>query len=424
MTSRKQFHRPVLPIIVFGLLFVAGFFVRTYLASNSIDKLYYDAAEYSSMAKDILQTGLTANCCTHGAGYPLYLAAIYKAFGNDNLQAVRLVQVVTDLGTAFFVFLTAKSLLGKSLAFLAFIIYILNPFTSAYTGLVLSEIWALFLVAVIAYVISIREFYKRKRLIFFLGLLFGFFVITKISFYFFVLTFMIVLPFIITARVRERIVFTVLLLLGLSLSFVYPLYANYQRFGLISVLPPYRTLGNLLYGNFIIGYYPEITSEFNLMSPKYAVMTSEYYFQYAGHPEKYKEYNSRYMKLFWGEMRAHWPDFLRNTVRNIFWVWDKRYLYTYTDPFFPRDTVPLRVGAFTAYILAFVGLFREFKKKGFAVLKKPVISFGILMAIYISVILGMVSTESRLSLPFYPILCIWVAYGFQFLIHSFKNRVL
>ncbi|MCJ7740955.1 glycosyltransferase family 39 protein, partial [Candidatus Microgenomates bacterium] len=131
------------------LFFVLGFFYRLFLSSFATNAFIWDMSSFSKGAGEILNGQIIKDCCYKTQGYSLVLAGIYYLFGFENLFAVRLFQIFLDLVNALLVFGIAKKMFGRKAALVSYILYILNPFTAAYTGLALSEIVTLF------YIVSI-----------------------------------------------------------------------------------------------------------------------------------------------------------------------------------------------------------------------------------------------------------------------------
>lgn len=114
-----------------------------------------DALIYSELARNLLHEHIYGLTRAHGVmptlirlpGYPWFLAACFRIFGDDNFKAVMLVQVVFDLGTCFLVAETARRMLSERAARMAFAVACLCPFTANYTGVALTETTEIFFTA-------------------------------------------------------------------------------------------------------------------------------------------------------------------------------------------------------------------------------------------------------------------------------------
>jgi 4-amino-4-deoxy-L-arabinose transferase-like glycosyltransferase len=114
-----------------------------------------DALIYAEIAKNLLNEHVYGLARATGMfptlirlpGYPLFLAACFKLFGQDNFRAVMLVQLVLDIGTCFIVAETAQKAVSKHAALLAFAFAALCPFTANYVGTALTETTEIFFTA-------------------------------------------------------------------------------------------------------------------------------------------------------------------------------------------------------------------------------------------------------------------------------------
>jgi len=80
-------------------------------------------------------------------GYPLFLAAVFKVFGDANYLAVIWVQVVVDLATCGLIAATAGRLAGRRAGMWALWLAVLCPFTANYAAVAVAECCSLFCVA-------------------------------------------------------------------------------------------------------------------------------------------------------------------------------------------------------------------------------------------------------------------------------------
>ncbi len=84
-------------------------------------------------------------------GYPLFLAACFKVFGDANYVAVLWVQVVVDLGTGLLLAATAARIAGRRAGMWVLWFAVLCPFTANYTAVVVAECLSMFCVALAAF---------------------------------------------------------------------------------------------------------------------------------------------------------------------------------------------------------------------------------------------------------------------------------
>jgi 4-amino-4-deoxy-L-arabinose transferase-like glycosyltransferase len=111
-----------------------------------------DALIYAEIARNLLNNHIYGLARATGIfptlirlpGYPLFLAACFKLFGQDNYRAVMLVQLVLDIGTCYMVAELARRLVSKRAALWAFAFACLCPFTANYVGTPLTETTEIF----------------------------------------------------------------------------------------------------------------------------------------------------------------------------------------------------------------------------------------------------------------------------------------
>jgi hypothetical protein len=84
-------------------------------------------------------------------GYPLFLAACFRLFGDGNYLAVLWAQVVVDLATCVLIAATTSRIAGKRVRMWALWLAALCPFTANYTAVVVAECLSMFCVALAFY---------------------------------------------------------------------------------------------------------------------------------------------------------------------------------------------------------------------------------------------------------------------------------
>ncbi len=393
----------------FVLIFLLfGFFLRFSLASFAPEKFIWDMETYREAAHEILSGRLYAECCNHNAGYGLFVAGVFSLFGRDNLWALRIVQIVIDLLNALLIYEIATSVFGRRIASVSYILYIFNPITASYAGMMMPEVVTIFLIALVAYIVSRKSFANNHWLWLSFGLSLGGLLLTRIAFYYFIFIIMGIIA-IIKCKGIAKFFCIVVSLLGFFIISAYSLLSYNTTYGVWSLTPPYSLGSAGLYLNFYTDYrYPELIRDFPNFNPEYARMVEEYY---ATPLLKKKEFNKRYRALFNQKMKKDWPFFMGNIMRNAIWMWDKKSLYTYEDPFYPRDTFILRIFNIGVFAFFVVGMLKYSIKKLRKSMVQPIFVYSVLLFFYITFAFTIVSNETRHSLPFYPLLFLWAGYG-------------
>ncbi len=152
MFTRKQ------KVIFLSLIILAAAFrlaIVHWLPNDSAG----DSIGYEQIARNVLEqhvyTHVTEAPFTPTLvrlpGYPLFLAAIYSVFGHTNNTAVRVVQALLDTGTCVLVAVLAwlwqpdeRKKMATAIAAMA--LAAVNPFTTIYCAIVLTEVPSTFLI--------------------------------------------------------------------------------------------------------------------------------------------------------------------------------------------------------------------------------------------------------------------------------------
>ncbi|MBI3955017.1 glycosyltransferase family 39 protein, partial [Candidatus Gottesmanbacteria bacterium] len=359
---------------------------------------------------EFLKGGAVADCCNKGLGYSAFLAVIYFIFGPSNLAAVKLLQNVLDLTTAVLIYLTAAKFFSRKAALISMLFYLINPFTSAYTGILLSETLTLFYIVLIAFLVTRSSFRHNVTLWFLCGIVSGLLVFTRITFIYFIFVFVIYLSSRLKSNLKLMMYFMLMFAFGFLVAVSYPIYANYAKFKAISITPPYNIYAGGLYLNFYNDRYAELFRDFDSVNPQFTQIFQEYN---DASLEEISQLRKKFQTLFWEKFKNEWPLFIRNIVRNIFWMWDKYILYPYEDPFYPKDTFFLRwfnIGSIALYFMGVICYIKKSRKESF---NNPLLVFTVLLFFYMTFTFTLVSNESRHSLPFYGLIYLWVGYGME-----------
>lgn len=389
----------------FTIVLFAGFIFRLFLASRAFPRLVFDALGYSEFAKGFLAGQLPIDCCGKNVGYGLFLAPIYALFGVDNLWAVRIVQIILDILTGFLLYFIALRLGKKKQAEIVYILYMLNPFTAAFTGLILAETVTIFLITLIGFVISRIGYASNRKHWFLTGILFGTFLFVRHSYYYFIFLFLMALCIFVIKR-RNRFMFLAFTIAGFVLASSYSLLVYYKTFQIISLVPPYNLKFEIIYMNYYLWRYPEVV--YKGPHPVYEEVVQGYW----NTPLSEKsEHSKKYKQLFFQRLPREWQIFARNIAYNMIWLWDKDHIYTYEDAFYPWDRWPLRILNLSLLGLFLYGIISHIKKMGALAVRDPVVLLSIFMFLYMSFLFPLVSNESRHTLAFYSLLTFWAGMG-------------
>lgn len=408
--------------------FVVAILFRFWLISISPQPFAFDQLEYHSFALQMLHTGIFAESARL-YGYPLLLAIVYKLFGLGNIQAMFVFQAIVDSLTALLIYKWATLLFRqKSVPWIAFVLYIFNPYTSAYVGVLLSEVTGIFFTTLFIYLFTL--YWLRKKLSVFLLFSFvaGFLPQIRPAFlYFSVGLFLLSLYTYWKETKRRQIHSIVNLAIGMvlfTLPFLYVLWGNVLYFNewkftnvdhipsrelFISVMVPDRAPYHMKSGYDV---YPKEVMK----------LYSEYSVKPINQKERTVMSNAYLTQALEIVIRDPWL-FIRQRLGKMFFVWEKHFLFYYEErPNSVRDTlvywgnIVLLVSGVTGLIMWSI---REVKNN-----KKTVLA-GIytLLIVYISVVHSVSLAEERYSLPGYPLLFLFAGFAFVSLVHFVSQHL-
>lgn len=411
------FRKEYLYLLLFLIL---GLILRRYFNYLSRDLYYWDSVAYNYQAKDMMKGTWGVEYNDHNSGYGFFLFLVYSIFGRENSPMVYLSQTVLDLLIALIIYGIVKKVFSSKAGLIATAIYLVNPITASYTGLMLPEIVTMFYIISLAGILVTKSFTASKKLWFLSGLILGLILFTRMSFLYFAFVFILLGSFMFFHG-RRRIFFIMICLLGFILSSGYSLLGYYQKYRIVSLVPPYNIGIGAMYMNFYNNRYPELVKDYPQgVSPTYYEINREYHTSYFLDIPKFRE---KYSMLFWEKIRHDWPIFMRNSLRNIFWMWDKEHLFAYADPFYPRDKWPLRIGNICVFILALIGLVKGVRENRKQPEIKRLAIFSFTLFFYMTFFFSLVTNETRHTVCFYPILILWAGYGLYLLLGKMKDRI-
>lgn len=392
--------------IVFGFLLILGLMFRWFLASHATDQIIYDSSAYHEWAIDFLRGKSPLDCCGKNVGYSVFLAFIYRVSGVGNIAGVRFFQSILDVGTAILIFIIARRAFGNRGAWYSFILYLFNPFTASFTGLILSEVLAMFLVALIAVVITDQMFRRRWWLWLVYGVLLGYLLFVRHAQYYWSL---LSIPLLLYYVPKERrVAYFVVTTIGFLIASSYTLINTYRDYRVFSFLPVYSQKWQILYLNFYPFRFPEIgyTEHFPYIEPEGVRVTNEYWDTPL---EGRIALGEKYRDLFFSRLRGEWPFFISSLFQNTRWMWDKYHLYTYDDPFYPNDALVLRIYNGILLILFAIGFTAFVRRK--TNFMSPLALYTLSLLATMLLLFPLVTNETRHSLIFYPLLIMWAGYG-------------
>lgn len=397
-------------IIVFVI--VCGVILRLFLTSHAYPNLVFDSLGYVEYAQSLLGGLWPMDPRNKNMGYPFFIALVFWVRKAADIEFLKFIQILLDLCAGLCIWIAAKRVFSQKTADIALSLYMINPFTSSYTGIILPEVLSCFLVGVLV-VFATRMTSRRNIFLWILiGISLGLILFVKSAMLYFVLG-CIAFITIVSIKKEQMVQFLIMCLVGLCIASSYTLFVNYQKFGKILLVPPYSTMfGQTYVMSFYAGRYPEV--EFWGVAPQLSQVMAEY-----EHTADFQipQWNKHYLNLFIAKIMQEPFTFFSHYLKNIFWLWDKDHLSVYVDPWYPKDRYILRIINLVTLGLGVLGIIL-YMRRGWKTFREPFIIVTLLLVATMSLQFPLVSNESRHTIPFYPLLYFWNAYAISRLLKS------
>ncbi|HEU4635762.1 MAG TPA: glycosyltransferase family 39 protein [Edaphobacter sp.] len=145
--------------VTFVLALLLGLALRLLFVLHA-PRIAGDTLVYGDIAKNWMHHGVygyadsgdgTAPTLIRLPGYPLFLAFCFRVFGDDQYNAVMLLQALVDLGTCLLLYDLAKRIFGRRAAMVVLWMAALCPFTANYVAAPLTETLTLATIAAAFY---------------------------------------------------------------------------------------------------------------------------------------------------------------------------------------------------------------------------------------------------------------------------------
>jgi hypothetical protein len=387
---------------------IVGVVFRFWLISISPQPFAFDQYEYYKFALQILDRGIFADSARL-YGYPLLLAVIYKLFGVVNIQAVFVFQAIVDSLTALLIYQWAKLLFRqKSVPWIALVLYIFNPYTSAYVGVVLSEVTGIFFTTLLLYLFTL--FWLKKKLVVFLFFSFvaGFFPQIRPAFLCFSGGLFVMGLY--SYWKKRGVIIGILLFI---LPFLYVLwgnvvYFNEWKFTNVDHILPRELFISIKVPN-------RLPDAIRTGKEKYPKEVSYLYAEYSAVPKNQQERAAMGTKYLTQAIEIIKKDpwlFIRQRLGKMFFVWEKHFLFYYRESTNSLRDILVYWSNILLLISGIAGLIRwgisEVRKNK---IKAVLAAIYTSLIVYISVIHSVSLAEERYSLPGYPILFLFTGYA-------------
>lgn len=394
-------------------LFCIGFLFRIWFTGLVPQPFVYDQDQYYGFALGMINNGLHADAYRL-YGYPLLIVPLVYFFGVSSSVPWTIVHALMDAMTGVLIFLIARKIVTSSLApWVAYVLYLFNPYTSAYTGVLLSEISATLLLTLVVYFFLLNHEPKSKTSVFLVtALLLGYVPQVRPVFVFFTLVCMVLLTIRMYGLKMSRYKKAgsiVLVLLLYVLPYTYTVAANARKFHQFALMSVDNVFVRELYTSLYIGRaLPFTDTNWGLWPPEALSAWREY--STPQDAEGRKHMAAKYFSLAMDKIRSDPGWYIRSRIAKMGYVWEKHFVFPYAQGR-PTDGIKRLTywGNIAILILGIFGIIQWMKgirkitdtwekktKQRFTVLV-------IFLFVYISVIHTISTSEERFSLPAYPI---------------------
>lgn len=408
-------------IFLVTAVFVFAFFFRMWFITLEPQPFVYDQGEYEWYTYKIFHAPYMIAPHTYRSyPYPFFQAIIYKFAGWGNHQAVYIANAVLDSIVAVFVFLLLRfGFKRKFIAWIGLVLYAVNPFTSGYVGVGLSEILATFFIA--GTLVVGLWFIKKPGI--FVGLLFGFFagMAAETRNAAFMWAFVPIALSVFFVRFKQKFLAYIAILFGLFLTTVYPLYTNWKWYHEINI----TKVDSFFAMEFFNGASLKILPPFTYTYPvEQNQMWFEYWSEYYPNrtPAERKAIASKYWKKGWDIVRADPIDYIRWRFFKMWYVWQKENIFFYTESGFADHKQYTYLLNLTLIILGIIGMvlgwWQTKNNRGKWILAS---FWGTIL--YGTLAFSISHAEYRLSIPFYPIIIALSAIGIGVIVPRRKKTV-
>ncbi len=395
--------RQIFSIFLIVFLFLGGIIFRLLLAYFSPQSFILDQTEYHELAVKIKDSPFFIAAHPYRQyGFPIVLAMIYSIFGTENTIVWIYLQAVLDALVSLMIFYIGWRIFGNKLvAWLGFILYLFNPFTAAYVGVRLSEIYAIFFLTLLVTLYLLFIKLEEKRSLFLLALFAGFLPQVRPGFLYFSLS-IIFIAFLIMRKKRTNKKFFIYFFGGLLfiIPFLYSLIANFKVYRKISLV----TIDNLAVKEF----YASLYTDDLLKTTAYPPELNNMYFEYGNKWRDVTKYDldTKYLKLSMEKVKNDPGEFLLSRLRKMKYIWEKYQIFPY---YTLENKLLLSFIYWSNLIIIFLCGFGLYKSK-----KEVDYRFYFLcmyLLIYTTFIHLFSVGAERYTLPVYPIVFLFAGYG-------------
>jgi len=404
---RPAKNREALLIAVF---FVFGFLFRISLVASFPQPRIWDQDQYYGFALGMIREGWHADT-VRLYGYPLIIVPFILFFGDSFQWYLTIFQSLLDCATAILVWMLGTRLFTKVSAWAGYIIYLANPYTAAYTGVILTEIIAIFLVTLIIYLLFRTISSRSIQLAIILALLLGFLPQVRPSFVYLTIIGLVFLLYLMRARIVKWATGTVLVFFYV-LPFSYNIAVNVYRYQQLAL----QSVDNVFIREVYISLYinraaPPGNMSFTWPDEVYAAWWD---FSSATTPQGRAAMNEKYKTFVLNIIKRDPIGFVKSRVAKVWYVWEKHYLFPYIPQQGGRIITVVIYWVNVGLLTLAAGGFIQWYLTSAVTNNKILRHFGtvaVFVIVYISIAHIFSTSEERFSLPGYPMIFLFAGYA-------------
>jgi len=375
--------------------------------------LLFDQGEYLQTARHMQLLPYYTNSI-RPYGYPLLLSWLFDATGTENPLIWKSIQCAMDSMTAILVILIGFRVFRKNIpAFVAGVLYLVNPFTSAYAGILLTEVLTVFLITLSIYLLVINYYGKKLVIYLIISFILGFIPQVRSVFLFWSLVNLSWIMFRIfrtNDTVRKKILQPIAIFFVFLLPFFYSMAGNYIWY---RTLTPFTPDNQFVLNLYISLYIKRVTPDM-LRFPE-EVDQANGAFTRISNSEERRVIENKYSNLTRDYITHNPVPFLESRLEKMEYVWEKNTWFPLTGY---RDSSHILIIRWINRILlgsSFVGfvLFLRRQKKSASRLDRFFVIQSVILIILLTLYHTVTTAEERYSLPGYPILFLftgWTVY--------------
>lgn len=391
---------------------IIGVVYRLWLVSLIPQPFLFDQVEYHNIALNIMKYGLYTDSF-RTPGFPMLVAVIYTLFHSTDPFYWKLCQALLDSLSAFLIFLTAKRIFNNSKAsWVSFIIYLLNPFTAAFTGVLLTETLSVFLVALLFFLLLKLLDHRKLRYFAVIGFLSSYLIQVRPSFLIFSFMFLGTVLYILFKKIpgkSSKLTGIVLSCLFFLIPVIYTTAANSRWYGEFFPL----SVNNIFVENLFLSVWVDRwPTHWKPLAPEAVKVFEELNVPHSTKAQR-DAVAAKYLSLSLTRISNDPATFFDWRIKKLWYVWEKHYVYWYGGP--ETDNVPLTNTIYLANVLILISAVAGFipwffSRAGTGTFK----IFGlavILLIVYISAGHVFTAAEERYSIPGYPLIFLFAGYG-------------